>query len=243
MSTPQPTNEKKKILTYSLAGLGAALVLTGGITLLTQTGEDNPQTETHEQTSTQQTSTPPEGNPSEKEIEDSQHDQGEKPVPDQEASPQPPEPQTHNNSPEIQDYSQEEKDALDNLFELGNSIDGTSDYSSFATDAKEKNPFGTQINVNGVEITVENPRTQNGQFTIDVKANNTTDKTQSFSGILFGAGDNPENYAGPTTESLVALNTEPLSPHQKLEGSLTFDVEKGHVFYLDLVNGASYLWE
>ncbi len=239
---PENPKDKKKILTYSLAGLGAALVLAGGITLTTQ-GQDQAEHDTaSEQTSTQQTSTNAEENTPEKNP-DMQQKPGEQPVQQPEENPQHPAPQGHSNSPEIQDYTQEEKDALNKLFELGNNIEGDVDYSSFAQDAKEKNAFGKQIHVNGVDVTVSNPRTQNGKFTVDVQANNTTDQTQAFSGILFGAGNSPENYAAPTTESMVALNTEPLAPHQKLSGSLTFDVDGGHVFFLDLVNGATYLWQ
>ena len=233
---PENPDNKKKILTYSLAGLGAALVIAGGITLATGQNQTDHDT-VGEQTSTHQTSVNADEN------YETQQKPGEEPVQQPEENPQHPAPQEHSNSPEIQDYTQEEKDALDKLFELGNNIEGDADYSSFAQDAKEKNTFGKQIHVNGVDVTVSNPRTQNGKFTVDIQANNTTDQTRAFSGILFGAGNSPENYAAPTTESMVALNTEPLAPHQKLSGPLTFDVDGGHVFFLDLVNGDSYLWQ
>ena len=61
--------------------------------------------------------------------------------------------------------------------------------------------------------------------------------------MLFGAGPTPDKLEGPTLESMVALNTEPLAPHQKIEGPLSFDTTEGKVFYLDLRNGKSFVWD
>lgn len=247
---PENTDKKKKIITYSLAGLGAVLTLAGGITLATQNGntETNPSTETTQQTTTQtheenthgtQPETNIEENPDTPDTNQEENNMQQQNNPNNQQRLQ----ENINTAPDLQDFTQEEKDSLNALFELGNNAEDVDDYSTLAENAKQKNTFGTQINVNGVEITVSNPRTQNNQLTVDVAANNTTDQVQGFSGILFGAGNNPDNYVGPTTESMVALNTEPLAPHQKLKGTLTFDVPNGNVFYIDLYNVETYLWQ
>lgn len=248
---PENTDKKKKIVTYSLAGIGAILTLAGGITLATQNGntETEPTTKSTQQTTTQtheetthpaQPENPAEENPNTPPANQEEGDNNmRQDTPNNQQRLQ----ENINTAPDLQDFTQEEKDSLNALFELGNNAENTDDYSSLAENAKQKNAYGTQINVNGVEITVSNPRTQNNQLTVDVAATNTTDQVQGFSGILFGAGNNADNYVGPTTESMVALNTEPLAPHQRLKGTLTFDVPNGNVFFIDLYNVETYLWQ
>ena len=242
-TTPKtPADSKEKAITYALAGLGSILLLAGGITLATQ-NENNQQEETTTETQTTQSSDAeklhPENPSGLEQTEQSQEQHN------QENTNMNPENNTqpHNQPPQnnaMENLPQEDQDVLDTIIKSGNPND--TDYSAFITQAKTIEHFGTPITVNGVEVTVSNPRTGNNQFTVDVKAQNTTDQTQAFSGILFGAGPTPEQLDGPTIDSMAALNTEPLAPKQTLEGTLSFDTPEGKVFYLNPQTGESHVW-
>lgn len=242
-TTPETsTDSKKKAITYALAGLGSVLILAGGITLAThnentQQEETATETQTTQPTNTENSHSENQEQPNQPEHNQEQHNQ-ENINMNPENNTQP-----HNQPPQnnaIENLPQEDQDILDTLIKNGDP--NNTDYSDFITQAKITEHFGTPITVNGVEVTVANPRTANNQFTVDVKARNTTDQTQAFSGILFGAGPTPEQLDGPTVDSMASLNTEPLAPNQTLEGTLSFDTPEGKVFYLNPQTGESYVW-
>lgn len=242
-TTPETSTDiKKKVITYTLAGLGSILILAGGITLATH-NENTQQEETTTETQTTQPTTTGElhpekpEHPEQTEQKQEQHNQGNTTMNPENNT------QSHNQPPQnnaIENLPQEDQDILDTIIKNGDPND--TDYSDFITQAKITEHFGTPITVNGVEVTVSNPRTTNNQFTVDVKAHNTTDQTQAFSGILFGAGPTPEQLDGPTVDSMASLNTEPLAPNQTLKGTLSFDTPEGKVFYLNPQTGESYVW-
>lgn len=238
-NTPE-TNPKKKIIIAALAGIGSILTLAGGITLASQHNNTDLEEPT-EQTTQQPTADQQAHNKTLENTNPQPQDTQENNTMKQQNQPSP-----QNNTPApqgnaVEELTQQEQDVLDAIMKNGNP--NNDNYAEFIENASATEKFGTTITINEIEVTVSNPRMHNNQFTVDVKANNTADQTQGFSGVLFGAGPTPDKLEGPTLESMVALNTEPLAPHQKIEGPLSFDTTEGKVFYLDLRNGKSFVWD